>query len=77
MFMAMAVAMADGALDETEGLVMKQWVRRILSTYEDSETEAMKSRLNHAMRSAHEQGKKKKLTISNITEQINKLNDTA
>jgi tellurite resistance protein len=73
----MTVAMADGALDETEGLVMKQWVRRILRTYEDSETEAMKSRLNYAMRSAHVQAKKKKLSRSNLTEQINKLNDTA
>lgn len=75
--MAMAVAMADGSLDDAEGLVMKQWVRRILSTYEDSAIEAMKSRLNNAMRTAFEQAKKNELSRSYLTEQINKLNDTA
>ena len=56
---------------------MKRWVRRILSTYEDSEAEEMKSRLNNAMSNAYAQAKNKKLSRSNLTEQINKLNDTA
>ena len=75
--MAMAVAMADGTLDDTEGEVMNQWVKRILSVYEGSEAEEMKSRLNSAMRNAYEQANRRNLSRSFLTEQLNKLNDTA
>ena len=51
---AMAMAMADGSLDKSEGLVIKKWIANTLDTYisEDKQNE-MKKQLNEALDSSY------------------------
>jgi len=73
--LAMAVAMADGALDDSEGSVIKKWMKKALSTYSKNAQQDIKKVLNKAMKSAHLDSQKNRLSKSKIVERFIEIGD--
>ena len=69
----MAVAMADGSLDDTEGNVLKDWIVRAISSFADEKRERLKEIYNNAMKEAFEKAIKGFLTLSDLTSALNKI----
>lgn len=68
--LAVAVAMADGSFDSTEGVVIKKWIERQLSTVPESRREAVKEACNKSLRSGFERGKQGSLSLSSVCNEI-------
>ena len=73
--LAMAVAMSDGALDDSEGTVIKKWMKKALSTYSKNAQVDIKKSLNKAMKSAHLDSQKNRLSKSKIVERFIEIGD--
>ena len=71
--LAMAVAMADGSLDDTEGNVLKEWIVRTVSSFTDEKQEALKKLYNGAMREAYADAKADNLSLTALTERLNEI----
>ena len=70
---AMAVAMADGSLDETEGIVLKEWISKAISSFTGDRQETLKAVYNNAMREAHTAAKAGELSLSTLTQRLNEI----
>lgn len=70
---AMAVVMADGALDTSEGEVLKAWVTRIITDFEGEKDEALKAALNEAMQASYQQALSGDLILSDLCRELNDL----
>jgi tellurite resistance protein len=73
--LAMAVAMADGSLDETEGNVLKTWIQKQISVHSEAKRERLKTAYNDAMRTAHALATEGNLSLSDITAKLNAIGD--
>jgi tellurite resistance protein len=71
--LAMAVAMADGDLADEEGEVMKKWIIRQISAYNDEKKQDLKRVYNSAMRSAYADAEAGRLSLSPITGRLNEM----
>lgn len=69
--LGVAVAMADGNMDETEAAIISSWIQKILSPYSGQRRENLKNSCNMALKSAFEDGKNGVLSLSEITAEIN------
>ncbi len=69
----MAVAMADGSLDHSEGVVLKDWITKAISPYSGEKRESLKTLYNESMTRAYDVGQKGELSLSNLTEQLNEI----
>jgi len=71
---AVAVAMADGSLDDSEGEVIKEWVKRKIESYNnESKREHLKSLYNSAMKEAYHLALKGDLSLSPLTSKLNRI----
>ena len=71
--LAVSVSMADGSLDETEGLVIKKWMKKTVDSFQDEDTRtSIKNLLNNSFKESHSDAKNGKLFLSEI---VNELND--
>ena len=69
----MAVAMADGSLDDSEGETLKEWILRAISPYSDEKREHLKALYNGAMKDAHSLAKSGDLSLSELTRELNEI----
>ncbi len=69
----MAVAMADGSLDDAEGAILKEWVIKVISPFVDEKRAHLKSLYNKAMSDAYDAAKKGDLNLSALTEKLNEI----
>ena len=72
---AMAVAMADGSLDDKEGEVIKNWIKRNIKVYSKDKQTKLKKLYNESMKSSYNLAKKGGLILSNLTKILNKIDD--
>lgn len=73
----MAVAMADGTLDDAEGFVLKNWIKSVLSNYSGEKEQKLKKIYNDAMRESYSLAKSKNLLLDDVCKKLNELGDTA
>jgi tellurite resistance protein len=71
-----AIAMADGSLDDEEGETLKKWIQKEISIYSDSKQEELKELFNEALKEGFYQAKNGKLSLSDLTERLNEIGDT-
>lgn len=75
--LGVAVAMADGSLDDREGDVLREWVTRALAPLRGDQQQKLKTRLNAAMEDAYAQATEGELSISALTNRLSQLDDKA
>ena len=73
----MAVAMADGTLDDNEGFVLKNWIKSVLSNYSGEKEQELKKIYNDAMRESYSLAKSGNLLLNDVCEKLNELGDTS
>jgi hypothetical protein len=71
----MAIAMADGALDDTEGEILKNWIVRAISPFSDEKRERLKKIYNDALQSAYKEASAGELSLSMLTERLNEIGE--
>lgn len=69
----MAVAMADGSLDEEEAKVLKQWTIKSMDPFSGDRKEYLKALYNEAMKESYEEAKTGDLSLSELTSRLNKI----
>ncbi|MBL6934418.1 MAG: TerB family tellurite resistance protein [Alphaproteobacteria bacterium] len=69
----MAVAMADGSLDDREGKILKEWITKEISPFPDDKREKLKNLYNESMTRAYEAAKSGDLSLSDLTEKLNEI----
>lgn len=67
---ALAVAMADGSLDDSEGEVIQTWMRKNLDMMSESQQEDMRPRLNAALKEGYQDAQNGTLLLSPLCERI-------
>ena len=72
---AMAVAMADRSLDETEGQVLKNWVNRAIAPFNERKRESLKALYNDAMREAYHAARRGSLNLRELTGRLNEIGE--
>jgi len=73
---AMAVAMSDGSLDETEGFAIKEWIKKSIAGFTEDRQKELKEQFNQAMKESFKQAKQGKLSLSKLTKELNELDET-
>lgn len=71
----MAVAMADGALDDAEGNVLKHWVMKSIAPFSDDRKEYLKELYNNAMKESFLEAKNGNLSLSKLTNRLNEIGE--
>jgi len=69
----MAVAMADGTLDNSEGEVLKEWITKAISPFHDDKREHLKKLYNESMTQAYEAAQSGDISLSALTEELNEI----
>lgn len=72
---AIAVAMADGSLGGSEGRVIQDWVRKMISPFSEDKQTELKDIYNKAIRSAYTLSEAGDLSLSEITGHLNKIGE--
>ena len=72
---AMAAAMADGGLDNEEGVVIKQWIEREISPYEGERREQLKDLYNSALRESYADAKRGVLDLEQLAHRLNEVGE--
>ena len=70
-----AVAMADGSLDDSEGNVLKEWVLRMIEPYAEGRRQELKQLYNQAMKDAFDEIKNGSLNLSSLTHRLNDIGE--
>ena len=70
---ALAVAMADGSLDDSEGEVIQTWMKKNLDMMSESQQEDMRPRLNAALKEGYEEAQNGTLLLSPLCERISEI----
>ena len=73
----MAVAMADGTLDNSEGKTLREWILKSISPYADEKREHLKALYNGAMKDAHSLAKNGELRLGELTRELNEIAEQA
>lgn len=71
----LAVALADGSLDKTEGETIKNWVLRTIEPYDEEKQAILKDLFNGAMRDAYADAKEGNLSLSDLTTRLNEIGE--
>jgi len=71
----MAVAMADGTLDDSEGTVLKDWIKKMISPFSDEKRENLKTLYNNAMKDSYDLALGGDLNLSALTDELNTIAD--
>lgn len=72
---AMAVAMADGSLDDSEGEIIKAWIVRAVEPYSDSKQSNLKAVLNTALKDSYDDASNGDLSLSRLTSRLNEIGE--
>lgn len=71
--LAMSVAMADGSLDDSEGNVIKNWIKKSITPFSGEKKEELKKIYNLALRTSYEEAKSENLSVSSAVEKLQEL----
>tara|TARA_B100000315_G_scaffold91604_1_gene84307 strand:- start:1815 stop:2942 length:1128 start_codon:yes stop_codon:yes gene_type:complete len=71
--LATMVAMTDGSLDDREGLIIKKWIAKILSSYSDERLKKLKNNYNNALRSGFKDAKAGRISYGALTKELNSI----
>ncbi len=72
---AMAVAMADGSLNYTEGRILQDWISRAILPFAGEKRISLKRLYNEAMKDAHAAAKAGNLSLSRLTARLNEVGE--
>ena len=72
---AMAVAMSDGSLDDSEGTAIKEWVKKSISSFSEKRKKQLKSVYNNAIKESYKLAKNGNLSLSDLTNRLNEIDD--
>ena len=70
-----AVAMADGSLDDSEGEVLKSWIIKEVASFSDSKQKRLKTMFNKSLKEGFDQAKKGSLVLSDLVERLDEIGD--
>jgi tellurite resistance protein len=70
-----AVAMADGSLDDPEGEVLKSWIVKEVAAFSDDKQKRLKTLFNKSLKDGFDQAKKGKLVLSDLVERLAEIGD--
>lgn len=70
-----AVAMADGNLDDKEGDALKEWVLRAIEPFSDEKQQVLKKLYNEAMKDAYADARNNNLSLSDMTSRLNEIGE--
>lgn len=73
----MAVAMADGELDDAEGETLKAWIQKMITPFGNEKQKKLKKVYNDAMRSSYKLAESGDLVLGNICKQLNEIGEDA
>jgi uncharacterized tellurite resistance protein B-like protein len=71
----MAVAMADGQLDDKEGITLKQWIQRAIEPFSEDKRNELKDLYNAAMKEAYSQAISGDLNLTQLTRRLNEIGE--
>ena len=74
--LGMAVAMADGELDDSEGKTLNKWIKKIISPYSEDKQESLKKIYNNALKESYKLAESGNLDLNDICKQMNKVAET-
>ena len=74
--LGMAVAMADGELDDSEGKTLNKWIKKIISPYGEDKQESLKKIYNNALKESYKLAESGNLDLTDICKQMNKVAET-
>ena len=67
--------MADGSLDDSEGDVLKNWIIREVSPFDESESQRLKKLFNDTLREGYAQAQSNQLALSPLVERLGDIGD--
>ena len=70
-----AVAMADGSLDDAEGEVLKNWIIREVSPYSDEKQNRLKKMFNESLKEGFSQAQSANLALSPLIERLAEIGE--
>lgn len=73
----MAVAMADGSLDDAEGKVLQSWIQKVIEPFSDSKKSELKKVYNKAMRDSYQDAANGDLVLSELTSRLHEIGEKA
>ena len=73
----MAIALADGNLDDSEGNTLKKWILRTIEPFSDEKQQELKSLYNKAMKDAYIDAQNDNLILSTLTCRLNEIGTKA
>ena len=75
--LGVSIAMADGALDKSEGNEIKSWIKGIVESSPESQKKNVKDALNQALEDAFKDAKSNKIDISDVCNGIKNIGSKA
>jgi tellurite resistance protein len=70
-----AVAMADGTLDDSEGEILKSWIIKEVSPFSDEKSERLKKLFNDALKEGFAQAQSGNLALSPLVERLSEIGE--
>ena len=70
-----AVAMADGSLDDSEGQVLKDWIIREISTYSEETSQRLKTLFNDALKEGFTLAQSGELALSPLVDRLAEIGE--
>lgn len=70
-----AVAMADGTLDDAEGQVLKDWIVREISAYSDEKSQRLKTLFNDALKEGFTLAQSGELALSPLVDRLAEIGE--
>lgn len=72
---AMGLAFSDGSFDSAESKVIKEWAKRNIDSYPESDQAALKASFNNAFTESFNKGKNGLIDLSAVTARLSKIGD--
>jgi len=73
--LAVVVAVSDGTLDDSEGLLIKKWIRKQVASVDENKSEKLKSELNASFREAYEELKEDFNSMGEMVKRLAEIGD--
>lgn len=72
---AMGLAFSDGSFDSAESKVIKEWAKRNIDSYPESDQAALKASFNDAFTESYKKGKNGLIDLPAVTARLSKIGD--
>ena len=72
---AMGLAFSDGSFDSAESKVIKEWAKRNIDSYPESDQAELKASFNNAFTESFNKGKNGLIDLSTVTARLSKIGD--